>query len=317
MVENIEIVNEVAATGTTRMQRQKYPTDLTDTQWDIVREAMPPTMNGRTDKSRTYPLPKMWNAIFYQARNGCTWRVLPHDLPPWPAVWQQYCRWRDNGTIGAVHEALRASVRMKAGREKTPSAAILDRQSVRLAEKGGLLGCRRGQEDRRTKAPPRPIHARADLGRGRACGNVHDSVGARPVLEHLGWDEFPCLETVIADDAYQGTLEDFAADELGLWLRIVPKLEGQSTSLVLPKRWIVERTFAWLQRYRRLRSEYETNTESNVAWIYTAMIHLMAGRPSHEDFVHSFLVSNDEHAGKQSFNSRKIIHSFTTVPCHD
>jgi len=98
------------------------------------------------------------------------------------------------------------------------------------------------------------------------------------VLSQLGWDEFPRLEMVFADSAYQGTLEDFAADDLGVWLQIVPKLEGQSTFVVLPKRWIVERTFAWLLRYRRLRSEYETTTRSSVAWIYAAMIHLMARR---------------------------------------
>lgn len=97
-------------------------------------------------------------------------------------------------------------------------------------------------------------------------------------MSQLGWDEYPRLESVFADAAYQGTLEDFAADELGLWLQIVPKLERQSTFMVLPKRWIVERTFAWLLRYRRLRSEYETSTRSSVAWIYTAMIHLMARR---------------------------------------
>jgi len=110
------------------------------------------------------------------------------------------------------------------------------------------------------------------------AANVHDSVGARTVLGQLGWQEYPRLETVFADAAYQGSLEDFAANELGLWLQIVPKLKGQSTFVVLPKRWIVERTFAWLLRYRKLRSEYDTTIKSSVAWIYTAMIHLMARR---------------------------------------
>jgi putative transposase len=110
------------------------------------------------------------------------------------------------------------------------------------------------------------------------AANVPDSVGARSVLAQLGWAEFPRLETVFADAAYQGTLEGWAAEDLGLWLQIVPKLKGHSTFAVLPKRWIVERTFAWLLRYRRLRSEYETTTTSSVAWIYAAMIHLMARR---------------------------------------
>ena len=110
------------------------------------------------------------------------------------------------------------------------------------------------------------------------AANVHDSVGARPVLAQLDWEAFPRLETVFADQAYQGPLGDWTADTLGLWLQIVPKLEGQSTFVVLPKRWIVERTFAWLLRYRRLRSDYETTTASSIGWIYTAMIHLMSRR---------------------------------------
>lgn len=117
------------------MSRKPYPTDLTDRQWEIVRAAMPGAKNGRTGKPRRYPLREIWNAIFYQAKNGCTWRALPHDLPPWPAVWEQYRRWRDNGTLEAVHAALRSAVRVRAGREPTPSAAILDSQSVRVAEK--------------------------------------------------------------------------------------------------------------------------------------------------------------------------------------
>jgi len=110
------------------------------------------------------------------------------------------------------------------------------------------------------------------------AANVPDSVAARSLLAELDEVRCPRWEVVFADAAYQGTLEDFAAEELGLWLKIVPKLEGQSTFVVLPKRWIVERTFSWLRRYRLLRSEYATSTASSVGWIYTAMIHLMARR---------------------------------------
>jgi transposase len=122
------------------MRRTSYPTDLTDAQWALVRSAMPPAKNGRTGSPRRYSLREIWNAIFYQAKNGCTWRALPHDFPPWPAVWQQYRRWRDNGTLDAVHEVLRTRVRQKEGRAAQPSAAILDSQSVRVAEKRGGAG---------------------------------------------------------------------------------------------------------------------------------------------------------------------------------
>ncbi len=110
------------------------------------------------------------------------------------------------------------------------------------------------------------------------AANVPDSVAARPLLAELDEERCPRLEVVFADAAYQGTLEDVAAEQLGLWLKIVPKLEGQDTFVVLPKRWIVERTFSWLMRYRLLRSEYATTPESSRGWIYTAMIHLMARR---------------------------------------
>ena len=122
------------------MSRKPYPTDFTDAQWQIVRSAMPQAKNGRTGTPRRYSLREIWNAIFYQAKNGCTWRALPHDFPPWPAVWQQYRRWRANGTLEAVHAALRDQVRRKAGRSPTPSATIMDSQSVRVAEKGGGAG---------------------------------------------------------------------------------------------------------------------------------------------------------------------------------
>ena len=122
------------------MSRKPYPTDLTDAQWEIVRSAMPGAKNGRTGTPRRYPLREIWNAVFYQAKNGGTWRALPHDFPPWPAVWQQYRRWRDNGTLDAVQEALRSGVRQKEGRRAHPTAAILDSQSVRVAEKRGGAG---------------------------------------------------------------------------------------------------------------------------------------------------------------------------------
>lgn len=110
------------------------------------------------------------------------------------------------------------------------------------------------------------------------AANVPDSVGARALLEQVDGERFPRLLLVWADGAYQGSLEDWAAEEQDMEVVIVPKLKGQRTFVVLPKRWIVERTFAWLMRYRRLRSEYETTVKSSIAWIQISMIHLMARR---------------------------------------
>src|SRR3954469_3273695 len=113
------------------MERPAYPTDLTDAQWEMIQSMLPKAKNGRTGRPPKYPRREIWNAIFYQARTGCQWRYLPHDLPPWELVFEHFCRWRDEGLIETVHDTLRERVRVQEGREPTPSAAIIDSQSVR------------------------------------------------------------------------------------------------------------------------------------------------------------------------------------------
>jgi len=121
------------------MERRSYPSDLTDEQWREVESVIPAAKGGRTGRPRKYPLREIWNAIFYQLRTGCPWRYLPHDFPPYEDVWEHFCRWRDVGAIEIVHDALRERVRVSQGREKTPSAAIIDSQSAKTPQKGGTM----------------------------------------------------------------------------------------------------------------------------------------------------------------------------------
>ena len=130
------------------MPRQRYASDLTNEQWTKIEAALPAAKNGRTGRPRTYTKHEVFNAIFYQARTGCAWRHLPHDLPPWNVVWKQFRRWRDAGTLEHVHDALREQVRQQVGKEPTPSAAIIDSQSVKTAQKGGATAMTRAKRSK-------------------------------------------------------------------------------------------------------------------------------------------------------------------------
>ena len=130
------------------MERQPYPSDLSDEQWEVVEAVLPKPKGGKSGRPPKYPRREIGNAIFSQARTGCQWRHLPHDLPPWELVWEHFCRWRDEGTIGTVHDALRQRVRHREGRAPTPSAAIIDPQSVRTPQKGGETALMRASRPR-------------------------------------------------------------------------------------------------------------------------------------------------------------------------
>jgi putative transposase len=136
--------------------RMPYPSDLTDLQWDNIELFFPPERQppGRAGRRRTYPVREIVNAICYLARSGCAWRMLPHDFPPWKTVSYYFYTWRDRGLFERVHGSLRETIRLLEGREATPSAGILDSQSVKTTESGGPKGYDAGKKNRRPQAAP-------------------------------------------------------------------------------------------------------------------------------------------------------------------
>jgi putative transposase len=152
--------------------RKRYPSDLTDRQWHNISHLFPggDRPPGGPGRPRTYELREVVNAVLYLARSGCTWRMLPHDLPPWKTVSYYFYTWRDVGVWEQVHAALRAEARGLAGREPTPSAGIIDSQSVKTTEAGGPKGYDGGKKGRRPQAAPAGVHPRAGLGPGRVAG---------------------------------------------------------------------------------------------------------------------------------------------------
>lgn len=254
---------------------QHYASDLTDRQWQIIRPLLPPrSRRGRPPICRR----RVLNAILYVVRTGCQWRMLPSDFPKWSTVYGIFWRWRNQGVWQKIHDALREKTRRKAGKKSTPTVAIIDSQSVRTAEGGSRRGYDSGK-----KITGRKRHLAVDtLGLVLSvvvhAASWQDQDGACWVLEKLA-AKFRRLKVIFGDAAYgRANLPDFVRDTFGWILQTVLRPVGVKGFVVLPKRWIVERTFAWLARYRRHSKDYERTTASSEAFTYIAMIALMSKR---------------------------------------
>jgi putative transposase len=257
------------------MKTQTYPTDLTDRQWDCIKALIPAAKTG--GRPRSLDMRQVINAILYILVTGAQWRMLPKDYPQWKSVYHYFRIWRDDRTWQRIHDTLRAEVRRRAGRHKHPTAGCLDSQSVKTSAVPGVRGYDCGKQVKGRKR-----HLLSDtLGLLLAvvvtAASVSDAKGARLLFARLS-GSCKKLRRIWVDGTYRGKLLSWVSDHCWFLLEPVLRSDEMKGFVLLKRRWVVERTFAWLTQCRRLGKDYEVLPASSEAMIYIAMTRLMIRR---------------------------------------
>jgi putative transposase len=258
-----------------RMSKARYTSDLRDEQWNLINHLFKPVP--KTGRPRTHSYREILNGIFYVIRTGCQWRNAPQDLPPWSVLYTYYRNWILSGFWINLHDYLRRKLRHAHGRKAKPTAAIIDSQSVKSTECNEIRGFDAGKKINGSKR-----HLVVDtLGLVLIVmvtgANVQDRDAAQGLLTAL-FQAYGTIQLVWADSGYAGQLVHWVWQQFRKCLDIVKPVPGKKGFHVQRKRWIVERTFGWLGRWRRLSKNYERKTDTAEALVYISMTHLMLRR---------------------------------------
>jgi transposase len=257
--------------------RKSYPSDVSDAEWEFL---LPYLLLMREDApQREYPLRELFNAMRYVVKTGCQWRFLPHDFPPWAAVYQQTRRWMQAGVLEQVAHDLRAIVRFLAERDPEPTATIFDGRTLQSTPESG----EHAGYDGAKKKKGSKVHAAVDtLGNLLAlkvtAANEQERAQVAELAKKVQEVTGGTVEIAYVDQGYTGKDAAQQAEQEGIKLTVVKHSQAKRGFVLLPRRWVVERTFGWIGRFRRLTRDYERLTKTLEGWHWLAVLALLLAR---------------------------------------